>query len=111
MTSRSQKFRRLALSLTVAATALGGAAHAQAVNQMGTGKVIVRCDASAGNCLDPAGGSLRNAPESDAADPPAEDQAAAAPEPAAPEPADEPPADADEGTVPASREDDPAEPE
>jgi hypothetical protein len=108
MTSRSQKFRRLALSLTVAATAtaLGGAAHAQAVNQMGTGKVIVRCDASAGNCLDPAGGSLRNAPESDAADPPAEDQAAAEPEPA-----DEPPADVDEGTVPASREDDPAEPE
>ncbi|WP_269516348.1 hypothetical protein [Brevundimonas subvibrioides] len=73
MASRLQTFPGLALSLSVTAIAmaLGGLAQAQVVNQAGTGRVIVRCEGPTANCLDPAGGSLRNATEDAPADEPA----------------------------------------
>jgi len=104
MASHLPKSSRLALSLTVAvaAMALGGAVQAQ-----GLGDVVIRCEGSTDHCGTPAGGSLRNAPEDEATDQPAND-----PEPAP----SEPPADADEGETPlaprpSSGEDEPGEPE
>jgi hypothetical protein len=109
MASRLPKSSRFALSLTVAvaAMAVGGPALAQRADELNGGKVVLRCEGSTNNCGTPEGGSLRNAPEDEATDPPANN-----PEPA---PA-EPPADADEGTAtrapgPASNDDEPGEPE
>ena len=102
MASRLPKSPRIALSLTVAVTAmaLGGSAYAQNVRQMGDGKVIVRCEGPTDNCLDPAGGSLRNEAESDTTDQSAAGQPATDEAPTASAPsADEPPADADEDTA------------
>ncbi len=104
MASRLPKSSRFALTLTVAvaAMALGGSVQAQ-----GLGDVVIRCEGSTDHCGTSAGGSLRNAPENEATDPPANN-----PEPA---PA-EPPADADEGATPiaprpSGSDDEPDEPE
>ncbi len=109
MASRLPKSSRFALTLTVAvaALAIGGPVWAQRADELNGGKANLRCEGSTNNCGTPAGGSLRDASEDEATDPPANN-----PEPA---PA-EPPADADEGTAtrapgPASNDDEPGEPE
>lgn len=111
MVLRLSKSSRVALSLTVAVTvmALGGPACAQ------FGTVNMRTEAPG------TGGSLRNAPDNESADPSASHNPAAEPaaeaEPAASAPsADEPQAEADEGTTTIRRsratyDSDPAEPE
>jgi hypothetical protein len=100
MTSRLPKSSRVALSLTVAVTAmaLGGSAYAQARDPN------VRCEGFS-DCRDSAlGGSLRDAPEGDTTDQPATGQPATNAEPASPPPsADEPQAEAAEGTTPIRR--------
>lgn len=96
MASRLPKSSLVALSLGAAvmtmAMAPGGSACAQVVNEIRGGKVNVRCEGPTDNCLNPAGGSLRDAPESDTTNQPATVQAGTspAPEPAAPVEADEP---------------------
>lgn len=91
MASRLPKSSRVALSLTVAVTAMAlcGSAYAQ------FGTANTRTEAPS------TGGSLRDAPDQDAADPLAADDTAAEPAadeaPAASAPSDgEPPAEADE---------------
>lgn len=112
MARRLSKSSRVALSLTVAVTAMvfGGTAYAQA----GLGDANIIAGTS-------AGGSLRNAPDNEATDQPASDNTAAEPAadaepPASAPPADEPQAEADEGTTQIRRsratyDSDPAEPE
>ncbi len=111
MATRLQKSSIVALSLTVAVTAmaLGGSAYAQDAG----GDVNVSSPST--------GGSLRNAPASDFTDQTASDNASAepatdaAPAPSAPS-ADDPQAEADEGETGIRRsqvtyDSDPAEPE
>ena len=121
MTSRLPKSSRVALSLTVAVTAmaLGGSAYAQA-RQLNT-----RSTSPGGSLLNASpGGSIRNAPASDFTDQAASDNASAepaadaAPAPSAPSApsADDPQAEADEDETGIRRsratyDSDPAEPE
>ena len=80
MASRLQTSWGGALSLVVAVMALGGSASAQTANEGQGGKVNVRCEGSTGNCLNPAGGSLRNAAADEPATPPSATPADEAPE-------------------------------
>ena len=109
MALRLPKSSQLALSLTVAvaAMALGSPVWAQSASEANGGKVNLRCEGSTNNCGTPAGGSLRNAPEDEAADQPSIN-----PEPAP----SEPPAEADEVPTPlapgpATRDEEAGEPE
>ncbi len=106
MTSRLPKSSRVALSLTVAVTAmaLGGSAYAQDAG----GDVNVSSPST--------GGSLRNTPASDFTDQAATEEETAEPATDEAPPADEPQAEADEGTNTIRRsratyDGDPAEPE
>ena len=126
MTSRLPKSSIVALSLTVAVTAMaaGGSAYAQTGNQPGTltGRAmlgILNASNPGGptpsGALSP-GGSLRNAPASDFTDQAASDNASAEPATDEAPSADDPQAEADEGETGIRRsqvtyDSDPAEPE
>jgi hypothetical protein len=109
MTSRLPKSSLVALSLTVAVTAmaLGGLAYAQTGTQTGTMTGRSLGDANI-NAPRSTGGSLRNAPDNEATDQTATGQPATEEETAEPAmdeapPADEPQAEADEDTTPDRR--------
>ena len=125
MTSRLPKSSLVALSLTVAVTAMaaGGSAYAQTGNQPGTltGRMLgdIRINNPGGPTLSGAaspGGSIRNLPASDFTDQAAtEEETGEPPTDEAPS-ADDPQAEADEGETGILRsqvtyDSDPAEPE
>jgi len=136
MTSRLPKSSRVALSLTVAVTAMaaGGSAYAQTGNQPGTltGRMLgdIRINNPGGPTLSGAaspGGSIRNAPASDFTDQAATEQETVEADTVALQQdaarledeamsADQPQAEADDGTPEIRRsratyDSDPAEPE
>lgn len=121
MATRLQKSSIVALSLTVAVTAMaaGGSAYAQTGTQtgrmLGTGSVSNPGGPTLNGAISP-GGSIRNAPASDFTDQAASDNASAEPATDEAPSADDPQAEADEGETGIRRsqvtyDSDPAEPE